>query len=207
MPGLEVYILNEGFMIQGTIFSLVSYITIEDHNVNSILKFSGSWSRFRARNDTWFDKAQDSYTFSEETYHRNTLTFDPLKNSSVDGGNYWNAYHRNTLTFDPLKDNSVDGGNYVFFVNVSANSSFIKPVVASDNITLVISGYAKLNISTSLQTGRCQPEREANLSSLVNILSNTSSQRNITHTWMKTGNVIQENSDPCYLMIISELIT
>ena len=196
MPSLEVYIVHEGFMIQGTVFSLVSYVTIEDRNVNSILKFSGSWSRFRARNYTWFDEAQDSYTVSEETYHRNTLTFDPLKNSSVDGGNYWNTYHRSTLTFDPLKDNSVDGGDYVFFVNVSANSSFIKPVVASANITLVISGYPKLNISTSLQTGRCQPERGANLSSLVNILNSTSSQRNITHTWMKTGYINQENGGP-----------
>ena len=169
MPDLEVDIVNEGFMIQGTIFSLISYITIEDHNVNSILKFSGSWSR---ANDTGFYKVQDSYTVSEETYLRNTLAFDPLK------------------------DNSVDGGNYGFFVNVSANSSFIKLVVASANITLVISGYPKLNIATSLETGRCQPERGANLSALVNILNSTSSQRNIIRTWMKTGHAIQENSGP-----------
>ena len=167
MPGFEVDIAREGFMIQGTIFSLISSVTIEDHNVNSILIFSGSWSR--ARNDTGFN---DTYVVSE------------------------GMYHRSTLTFDPLKDNSVDGGDYVFFVNVSANSSFIKPVVASANFTLVISGYPKLNISTSLQTGRCQPERGANLSSLVNILNTTSSQRNITHTWMKTGYINQKNGGP-----------
>ena len=169
MPDLEVDIVHESVMIQGTIFSLVSYITIEDHNVNSILKFSGSWSR---TNDTGFYKVQDSYTVSEETYLRNTLAFDPLK------------------------DNTVDGADYVFFVNVSANSSFIKPVVASANISLVISGYPKLNASTYLETGRCQPERGANLSALVNIINGTSSHRNITHTWMKYGITIQKNSGP-----------
>ena len=168
MPDLEVDIVQEGFMIQGTIFSLISDVTIEDSNVNSTLNFSGSW--FRARNNnTGYEKVQ--YT------------------DAVSKG----RYHRNTLTFDPLKDDSMDGGYYVFFVNVSANSSFIKPVLASANVTLVISGYPKLNISTTLKTGRCQPERGANLSSSVNILNSTSCQRNITHTWIKTGIKIQES--------------
>ena len=90
-----------------------------------------------------------------------------------------------TLTFDPLRNESADGGSYVYTVSVTPAqvTPFIIRNMANENYTLTVQPYPDLVVIDSLQSGVCKVDETATLMGNVTLLPNTATNHTLSYTW------------------------
>ena len=157
--------MQVGDAVIGTNVSLDGRSSLNPMIVDSSIQFNGTWIR------------QDGTSmFTEVTTMSDTNQLS--SNSS-------------TLIFGPLRNNSIDGGEYIYTVLVESANSYILQNSANLNYTLLVRRYPPLNISENIQSPECQPEEGATLFGNVSLLSDTYFNNVVTFTWMR-DNVVKK---------------
>ena len=103
-----------------------------------------------------------------------------------------------TLTFDPLRNESADGGSYVYTVSVipAQVAPFIVSSMADENYTLTVQPYPDLVIKDSLRSGVCKVDEAATLMGNVTLLPNTATNHTLSYTWTNpAGQPITSSND------------
>ena len=105
-----------------------------------------------------------------------------------------------TLTFDPLRNESADGGRYVYNVDVTPAQStpFIMSNMASENYTLTVQPYPDLMIMDSLRSGVCKVDEAATLMGNIALLPNTATDHTLSYTWTNPAGLPITSSDGDY---------
>ena len=107
-----------------------------------------------------------------------------------------------TLTFDPLRNESADGGSYVYTVSVTPaqSTSFIIHNMADENYTLTVQPYPDLVINDSLQSGVCKVDEAATLMGNVTLLPNTATNHTLSYTWTNPADQPITSSNGDYIV-------
>ena len=110
--------------------------------------------------------------------------------------------YNTTLTFDPLRSESADGGNYVYTVSVTPAQStpFIMSNMADESYTLTVQPYPDLVIIDSLQSGVCMLDEAATLMGSVTLLPNTATNHTLSYTWVNIAGQQITSSDGGYVI-------
>ena len=167
-PTLSIESLDDA-AVQGTVVRLQAAATL-DPAVNSPLTVVGEWSR------------QDMANLPQSIFISNTSQTSP---------------YSNTLTFNPLRGNSDDGGVYVYMLTVSPRySTYIESASTNDEIMVVVQQYPSLNITRSVTTSVCGEQGETSLSGNVSLLPNTA-QNSLTYSWtdLENGTISTSTDD------------
>ena len=165
-----ITIPNVGDVIHGTVASIQATAEVDKSIVDTPIQFMGRWGR------------QDKTALNTEVTN--------VSNTDMQVSPY-----SSTLTFAPLNNNSVDGGVYVFTATVGPlNSNNVIQSTDTQSTTLTVEPYPRLNITKNIATAECQPNAGATLSGTISLLSNTYSDRNVTYTWRRGGEIESTSS-------------
>ena len=154
VPPSTLNILSESHLpINGTMVSLQGTARLHP-SVDTNVTVTGSWRR------------QDLSPFTTITHAQVSL-------------------YSTTLTFDPLRNESADGGSYMYDVSVTPAQStpFIMSSMDDENYTLTVQPYPDLMIIDSLRSGVCMQDEAATLMGNVTLLPNTATSHTLSYTW------------------------
>ena len=158
-PTLNIESLDEP-AVQGTVVRLQATATL-DPAVNSPLTVVGEWSR------------QDMANLPQSISMSDTSQTPP---------------YSNTLTFNPLRNNSNDGGVYVYMLTVSPrDTTYIESASTNGSIMIEVQEYPPLGIARNVTTSVCGEQGETSLSGNVSLLLNTA-QNSLTYSWTDPQN-------------------
>ena len=170
VPTPIITIPNIGAATHGTVASLQATAEVDGSIVNTPIQFMSRWDR------------QDETALNTEVTN--------VSNTDMQVSPY-----SSTLTFAPLNNNSVDGGMYVFTATVgSLNFNYVIQSTTNQSTTLTVEPYPRLNITENIATAECQPNAGATLSGTISLLSNTYSDKIVTYTWRRGGEIESTSS-------------
>ena len=154
VPPLTLNVMEESRPINGTVVSLRGTARLHP-SVDTNVNVTGSWRR------------QDLSPFTTITHITQALLYST------------------TLTFDPLRNESADGGSYMYTVSVTPAqvTRFIMSSMDDENYTLTVQPYPDLVIIDSLQSGICMLDEAATLMGNVTLLPNTATNHTLSYTW------------------------
>ena len=153
-PTLSIEFLDDA-AVQGTVVHLQATATLNPA-VNSPLTVVGEWSR------------QDMANLPQSIFISDTSQTSP---------------YSHTLTFNPLRDNSDDGGVYVYMLTVSPrDSTYIESASTNRSIMIEVQEYPPLKIIRNVTTSVCGEQEQTSLFGNVSLLPNTA-LNSLTYSW------------------------
>ncbi len=145
--------------ITGTVVRLQG--TAQVTTVNTEVTVSGSWSRLGSAD---------------------------LSNLSTSSNTSQTSPYPTTLTFNPLRISNKDGGDYMYTVFITPqDSTYIISTSMNMSYTLTIQPYPVLEISDSITSGVCMTNEVAVLMGGVSLLPNTATNT-LIYTWVDPSN-------------------
>ncbi len=113
-----------------------------------------------------------------------------------------------TLTFNPLRNASKDGGDYMYTVLITPqDSTYIISTSTNMSYTLTIQPYPVLEIRDSITSGVCMTNEAAVLMGGVSLLPNTATYNTLIYTWMDPSNQPINASTSSYLVVSGRNLT
>ena len=173
-PSVSAVVVDES-TVHGTVVQLQGTAVL-DEVVDSPVTFKGEWVR------------RDMKNLSEFTSTSNTSSLQ--------------SPYTNTLTFNPLRNDTDDGGVYVYRLSVSPNDNtfFIKPASANDSVLLQVKQYPALNITLMVRTGVCVSQEDFSLSGNVSLLARTAPNYYLNYTWAGPLNEVISTSSNDFMV-------